>query len=102
MAEAEQTKTLPPPSFQQRYINSSLNGTLTSTLPSQQENQKEQYQIPESENIWNAPYLNKTQIFPSYVKILLIIIIGHRPRLSHNANVKRIFNQILPKIMRTQ
>ena len=56
MAEAEQTKTLPPPSFQQRYINSSLNGTLTSTL-----------QIPESENIWNAPYLNKTQIFPSYV-----------------------------------
>jgi hypothetical protein len=67
MAEAEQTKTLPPPSFQQRYINSSLNGTLTSTLPSQEENQKEQYQIPESENIWNAPYLNKTQIFPSYV-----------------------------------
>ena len=66
MAEAEQTKTLPPPSFQQRYINSSLNGTL-STLPSQEENQKEQYQIPESENIWNAPYLNKTQIFPSYV-----------------------------------
>ena len=49
MAEAEQTKTLPPPTFQQRYINSSLNGTLTSTLPSQQENQKEQYQIPESE-----------------------------------------------------
>ena len=30
------------------------------------ENQK--YEIPESEYIWNPPYLKKTQIFPSYVR----------------------------------
>lgn len=31
----------------------------------------EKYQIPESEYIWNAPYLKKTQIFPSYVSKIL-------------------------------
>jgi len=31
------------------------------------ESQDKKYQIPESEYIWNPPYLKKTQIFPSYV-----------------------------------
>ena len=29
--------------------------------------EKTKYQIPPSEYIWDAPYLKKTQIFPSYV-----------------------------------
>ena len=29
---------------------------------------KKKYQIPPSEYIWDAPYLKKTQIFPSYVR----------------------------------
>jgi hypothetical protein len=33
------------------------------------ETEKEKYEIPESEYIWNPPYLKKTQIFPSYVRI---------------------------------
>ena len=32
------------------------------------ESQDKKYQIPESEYIWNPPYLKKTQIFPSYVR----------------------------------
>ena len=31
---------------------------------------KKKYQIPPSEYIWDAPYLKKTQIFPSYVRQL--------------------------------
>ena len=34
--------------------------------PKEVENAK--YQIPPSEYIWDAPYLKKTQIFPSYVR----------------------------------
>ena len=30
--------------------------------------EKTKYQIPPSEYIWDAPYLKKTQIFPSYVR----------------------------------
>ena len=30
--------------------------------------QKTKYEIPPSEYIWDAPYLKKTQIFPSYVR----------------------------------
>ena len=33
------------------------------------ETEKEKYEIPESEYIWNPPYLKKTQIFPSYVRL---------------------------------
>jgi len=40
--------------------------TATVKKPSTQE--KEKYEIPESEYIWNPPYLKKTQIFPSYVR----------------------------------
>ena len=31
------------------------------------------FQIPQSEYIWDAPYLNKTQIFPSFVRIKTIL-----------------------------
>ena len=30
--------------------------------------EKTKYEIPPSEYIWDAPYLKKTQIFPSYVR----------------------------------
>ena len=33
-----------------------------------QTTQRLNYQIPQSEYIWDAPYLEKTQIFPSFVK----------------------------------
>ena len=39
--------------------------TCTVKMPPKGEEQK--YQIPESEYVWDAPYLKKTQIFPSYV-----------------------------------
>ena len=49
--------------------------------PSVQENyhktqpvmEEQKYQIPESEYIWNAPYLKKTQILPNYVSFNLNI-----------------------------
>ena len=56
-----------------RYANS-MNlpkDTCTVKMPKKEENAK--YQIPPSEYIWNAPYLKKTQIFPSYVSKLFII-----------------------------
>ena len=34
---------------------------------------KAKYKIPPSEYIWDAPYLKKTQIFPSYVRNNFII-----------------------------
>ena len=34
---------------------------------------KKKYKIPPSEYIWDAPYLKKTQIFPSYVRKIFII-----------------------------
>ena len=51
-----------------RYANS-MNlpkDTCTVKMPRNVENAK--YEIPPSEYIWNAPYLKKTQIFPSYVR----------------------------------
>ena len=46
--------------------------TLEKPSPTQTEfhktTQRLNFQIPESEYIWNAPYLNKTQIFPSFVR----------------------------------
>ena len=33
---------------------------------------KKKYKIPPSEYIWDAPYLKKTQIFPSYVRYIII------------------------------
>ena len=32
------------------------------------ESENQKYEIPESEYIWDPPYLKKTQIFPSYVR----------------------------------
>ncbi len=58
-----------------RYANS-MNlpkDTCTVKMPKKVENAK--YQIPPSEYIWNAPYLKKTQIFPSYVRNIFIIFI---------------------------
>jgi len=51
-----------------RYANS-MNlpkDTCTVKMPRKEEDAK--YEIPPSEYIWNAPYLKKTQIFPSYVR----------------------------------
>ena len=41
--------------------------TSTVKMPNE-ESEKQKYEIPESEYIWNPPYLKKTQIFPSYVR----------------------------------
>ena len=41
------------------------------------ETEKEKYEIPESEYIWNPPYLKKTQIFPSYVRKNNYNLINH-------------------------
>ena len=41
--------------------------TSTVKMPNE-ESDKQKYEIPESEYIWNPPYLKKTQIFPSYVR----------------------------------
>jgi hypothetical protein len=57
-----------------RYANS-MNlpkDTCTVKMPRKEENAK--YEIPPSEYIWNAPYLKKTQIFPSYVRQNFLII----------------------------
>jgi hypothetical protein len=40
--------------------------TATVNFP-KSETEKKTYDIPESEYIWNPPYLKKTQIFPSHV-----------------------------------
>ena len=40
--------------------------TCTVKMPKNLE--KTKYEIPPSEYIWEAPYLKKTQIFPSYVR----------------------------------
>ena len=52
--------------------------TCTVQIPKMQE--KTKYEIPPSEYIWNAPYLKKTQILPSYVsKNIFINILINRP-----------------------
>ena len=38
------------------------------TLERQKQQPNKRYEIPQSEYIWDAPYLEKTQIFPSFVK----------------------------------
>jgi hypothetical protein len=51
---------------------------FTSTVKSQNFSENQKYNIPESEYIWNPPYLKKTQIFPSYVsKLYLNLYIGN-------------------------
>ena len=57
-----------------RFARSMNLPKFTSTVKPKnlQENQK--YEIPESEYIWNPPYLKKTQIFPSYVSLIKYII----------------------------
>ena len=62
--------------------------------------EKEKYEIPESEYIWNPPYLKKTQIFPSYVRKNIFKIfnnIGNCSRLSNFTNEKRFYKKIKRK-----
>ena len=61
-----------------RFARSMNLPKFTSTVksPNSQENQK--YEIPESEYIWNPPYLKKTQIFPSYVSEFFLFFIFNR------------------------
>ena len=40
----------------------------TCTVKMPKDLEKTKYEIPPSEYIWDAPYLKKTQIFPSYVR----------------------------------
>ena len=54
--------------------------TCTVKMPKNLE--KTKYEIPQSEYIWDAPYLKKTQIFPSYVRNINIIIF-YKYRLLH-------------------
>ena len=50
-----------------RYANSMNLPKDTCTVKMPRNVEKGKYEIPPSEYIWNAPYLKKTQIFPSYV-----------------------------------
>ena len=71
---------------------------FTSTVKTPpKESEKQKFEIPESEFIWNPPYLKKTQIFPSYVRQHYILIkiyhfsnIGNSRRLSYSTNDKRV------------
>ena len=45
-----------------------------SIVKMEKKGEKTKYEIPPSEYIWNAPYLKKTQIFPSYVRKIIIYI----------------------------
>ena len=51
-----------------RFARSMNLPKFTSTVKSQNFSENQKYEIPESEYIWNPPYLKKTQIFPSYVR----------------------------------
>ena len=67
----------------------------TQERPKMTENKR--YEIPESENIWEAPYLEKTQIFPSYVKINKYNLkknLENSTRLSNTSNEKRFYSEI--------
>ena len=60
----------------QRFARSMNLQKFTSTVKiPREELYKEKYEIPESEYIWNPPYLKKTQIFPSYVRKIFLILI---------------------------
>lgn len=48
---------------------------FTSTVKPQNLSENQKYDIPESEYIWNPPYLKKTQIFPSYVSLFKYFIL---------------------------
>ena len=52
-----------------RFARSMNLPKFTSTVKSQNFSENRKYEIPESEFIWNPPYLKKTQIFPSYVSL---------------------------------
>ena len=52
-----------------RFARSMNLPKCTSTVKSQNISENKKYEIPESEYIWNPPYLKKTQIFPSYVRL---------------------------------
>ena len=52
-----------------RFARSMNLPKFTSTVKSQNISENKKYEIPESEYIWNPPYLKKTQIFPSYVRL---------------------------------
>ena len=56
----------------QRFARSMNLPKFTSTVKSQNFSENQKYEIPESEYIWNPPYLKKTQIFPSYVRLFQI------------------------------
>ena len=47
--------------------------TCTVKMPKNVE--KTKYEIPPSEYIWDAPYLKKTQIFPSYVRKYIFLLL---------------------------
>ena len=53
-----------------RFARSMNLPKFTSTVKSQNIFENKKYEILESEYIWNPPYLKKTQIFPSYVRLI--------------------------------
>ena len=81
-----------------RFARSMNLQKFTSTVKTPpKESEKQKFEIPESEFIWNPPYLKKTQIFPSYVRQHHILIqiyhfsnIGYSRRLSYSTNDKRV------------
>ena len=52
----------------QRPTGTQQDFNQTTQLEFHQTTYRPNYQIPQSEYIWDAPYLNKTQIFPSFVR----------------------------------
>ena len=54
-----------------RFARSMNLQKFTSTVKSPNYGENQKCEIPESEYIWNPPYLKKTQIFPSYVRQLI-------------------------------
>ena len=57
-----------------RFARSMNLQKFTSTVKSPNYGENQKCEIPESEYIWNPPYLKKTQIFPSYVRNFKLII----------------------------
>ena len=56
-----------------RFARSMNLPKFTSTVKPQNIEENQKYEIPESEYIWNPPYLKKTQIFPSYVSKIIFL-----------------------------
>lgn len=69
-------------------INLNVNNNLSqsSLQKTSQVSESQQFEIPQNEYIWEAPYLKKTQIFPSYVstKIKIIQYFVHFKILKNN------------------